>query len=237
MTMSTVISLVRTITPVALALAVLGAPDRAGAGQLIGDTQPKISGSALVKELRKGGYIVFFRHGATTDFREKDLADSELDRCELQRNLSEAGRALTRKIGESFRQLQIPVGASFSSPYCRAMETATQIVGRAQKSKFLYFATNVRTSDRASVTAQLLDMLGTPPAAGTNTVMVSHTANLQEAVGIWPKPEAVAHVFKPGSEGNFTYVGMMAPDGWFEEAARAGGKSGWWPAKWFGDNK
>jgi hypothetical protein len=53
--------------------------------------------------------------------------------------------------------------------------------------------------------------------------MVSHTANLQEAVGIWPKPEGVAHVFKPTGDGNFSYVGMVMPEVWAQEA----GSKGW----------
>ena len=222
------------LTALAIALALAGGPAVATAGQLVGDTQPKLTGTALVRELKKGGHIIFFRHGPTTDFREKDLADADLEKCELQRPLSDEGRSLTKKIGESFKHLQIPIGVAYSSPYCRCVDTATNIAGKVLKSRALHFAIHLRTSDRATVTAQLLDMLGTAPAAGTNTIMVSHTANLQEAVGIWPKPEGVAHVFKPGSGGQFTYVGAMTPEAWQEEASRAGGKAGWLP-KIFGE--
>lgn len=225
------------IVQLAVGLAFLGWLPVAS-GQLTGDTEPKLTGTALVRELQKGGYIIYFRHGATSDFGEKDVSDADIDNCQLQRNLSEEGRAQTRRIGEAFRQLRIPIGDVYSSPYCRCLETAKNIFGKAEKSKALHFAIHLRTADRQTVTSQLLEMLRTPPKPGTNTAMVSHTANLKEAVGIWPKPEGVAHVFKPTGNGQFTYVGMMPPDGWHEEAARTGG-SGWATTirDWFGGSR
>ena len=218
---------IRTITHVAIGLMLLGTPARGVAGQLEGDTQPKLSGTALVKELKKGGYIIYFRHGTTADFGEKDVADADLDDCARQRNLSEEGRTQTKSIGQAFRQLEIPIGAVYASPYCRCIETAKNLFGKVEKTRALHFAIHLRNADRASVTSQLLDLLGTPPAPGTNTAMISHTANLQEAVGVWPKPEGVAHVFKPGKDGQFTYVGVMQPDMWIAEAKRHGGSQGW----------
>ena len=218
---------IRTITQVAIGLLLLGAPTLGAAGQLEGDTQPKLSATALVKELKKGGYIIYFRHGTTADFGEKDVADADLDDCPRQRNLSEEGRTQTKSIGQAFRQLEIPVGIVYASPYCRCIETAKNLFGKVEKTRALHFAIHLRNADRATVTSQLLDLLGTPPAPGTNTAMISHTANLQEAVGVWPKPEGVAHIFKPGKDGQFTYVGVMQPEAWIAEAKRNGGSQGW----------
>jgi hypothetical protein len=57
-------------------------------------------------------------------------------------------------------------------------------------------------------------MLSTPPAKATNAVIVSHTANLREAAGIWPKPEGVAYVFRPLPEGKFEAIAMVLPEDW-----------------------
>ena len=217
----------RTITFVALALLSLGRPGLGIAGQLEGDTQPKLSGTALVKELKKGGYIIYFRHGLTSEFGEKDVADADLDDCARQRNLSDEGQRQTKSIGQAFRQLEIPIGQVYSSPYCRCVDTAKNLFGKVEKTRALHFAIHLRSAERATVTSQLLNLLGRPPGPGTNTAMVSHTANLQEAVGLWPKPEGVAHVFKPGTNGYFTYVGTMQPGVWIDEAKRAGGQQGW----------
>ena len=218
---------IRTITFLAMALLSLGGPGLGLAGQLDGDTQPKLSGTALVRELKKGGYIIYFRHGLTSETGEKDVADANLDDCTRQRNLSDEGQRQTKNIGQAFRQLEIPIGQVYSSPYCRCVDTARNLFGKVEKTRALHFAIHLRNAERATVTSQLLDLLGTPPGPGTNTAMVSHTANLQEAVGVWPKPEGVAHVFKPGKNGQFTYVGTMPPDAWIEEAKRMGGRQGW----------
>lgn len=219
-------------------LLLLGAPGVLSAGQLTGDTSPKLSGAALIKELQKGGYVIYFRHGTTSEQGEKDVAGADLDDCSRQRPLADAGQAQTKEIGAALKALRIPAGEVYSSPYCRCLDTARNIFGKVTKSNFLHFAVHLRSADRTSITAQLLDVLARVPPQGTNTVLVSHTANLQEAVGLWPKPEGVAHVFKPSGDGTFSYVGVMQPEAWMVEAKRSGDGglaspgSGW--LKWLG---
>jgi phosphohistidine phosphatase SixA len=218
------------IAQCASVLLLLGAPGWLFAGQLTGDTAPKLSGGALIKELQKGGYIIYFRHGTTSNSGEKDVADSDLADCALQRPLSDAGQAQTKEIGQAFTTLKIPIGEVYNSPYCRCIDTARNIFGKSNKSKALHFAIHLRHADRARVTQELLDLLATAPPRGTNVAMVSHTANLQEAVGIWPKPEGVAHIFKPLGDGNFTYVGVMQPEAWLEAVKSAPAQGGWLPS-------
>jgi hypothetical protein len=45
-------------------------------------------------------------------------------------------------------------------------------------------------------------------------LIVSHTANLQEAVGLWPKPEGVAYVFRGEADGGIRAVARIPPDAW-----------------------
>lgn len=221
----------RRILQCAVMFCLMAAPGPLLAGQLLGDTSPHLSGAALIKELQKGSYVIYFRHGITSNFGEKDVADSDLQDCALQRNLSDAGHVQTKAIGVAFKTLRIPIGAVYASPYCRCLDTARNIFGKATTSKALHFAIHLRHVDRVRVTQELLAGLGTKPAPGTNTAMVSHTANLQEAVGIWPKPEGVAHIFKPSGDGTFSYVGMMQPEAWQLEAAAAGQRP--WSGGWF----
>jgi phosphohistidine phosphatase SixA len=185
------------------------------AGQLVGDTAPKLQGQELINALKQGGYVIYFRHGLTGKTGETDVAAQDLSNCAIQRNLSEEGQAQTKAIGAGVAKHQISVGAIYSSPYCRAMDTAKNIFGKeVEKSDVLHFAIHVDKAGRAELSAKLRDMLATLPQAGTNTALVSHTANLKEAVDIWPKPEGVAHVFKPEGNGNFSYVGMLLPEEW-----------------------
>lgn len=226
--MTTTTSRIRHVVRCAAAAAMfLGAAGPGATGELSGDITPKLSGPALIKELQKGGYVIYFRHGTTAEVGEKDVAEKDMDDCARQRPLSEAGVAQTKEIGAAFRALQIPVGTVFSSPYCRCLDTARNVFGKTPvKEKALHFAIQLRSAERVMVTARLLTMLATVPTPGTNTGLVSHTENLQEAVGVWPKPEGVAHVFKPKGDGTFTYIGVMQPAMWMAEAKRSGADAG-----------
>jgi hypothetical protein len=57
-------------------------------------------------------------------------------------------------------------------------------------------------------------MLSTLPAKGTNAVLVSHSANLLEAAGIFAKPEGAAFVFRPLPDGKFEAVARILPEDW-----------------------
>lgn len=174
-----------------------------------------MQGQELLNALKQGGYVIYIRHGLTGKTGEKDVAAKDLSNCAIQRNLSEEGQTQTKTMGTSVAKHQIPVGTIYSSPYCRALDTAKNMFGKdAEKSDVLHFAIHIEKSAREALSAKLRDMLATPPKAGANTAVVSHTANSKEAVDIWPKPEGVAHVFKPEGNGKFIYVGMLLPEDW-----------------------
>ena len=99
--------------------------------------------------------------------------------------------------------LGIPVGRVLTSPLCRAADTAKLAFGAYEKSDALMYALRLSPEQRREVSARLRDLLATPPAPGTNTVLVAHNANLKEAVGLWPKAEADAHVVPSAREGGF----------------------------------
>jgi hypothetical protein len=217
-------STIRTLVLYAAALVLLlGAPGALSAGQLNGDTTPKLSGTALVKELQKGGYVIYFRHGLVIDTGEKEVVtEADLQDCSRQRALSEAGQAQTKEIGAAVKALRIPVGEVYAGPLCRVLDTARNIFGKATTLRALHHFNHLLPAERPNATAKLLDMLATVPPKGANTGVVATAANIQEAIGLWAKPQGVAHVFKPVGDGTFTYVGVMQPDAWMAEAKRSG---------------
>ena len=89
---------------------------------------PPSEGEELLARLRSGGLVVMFRHAAT-DRSDDDDPEVDLDDCTTQRNLTAEGRADARRIGASFRDLRIPVGPVWASPYCRARDTAELAFG------------------------------------------------------------------------------------------------------------
>ena len=166
----------------------------------------------VLADLKKGGLVVYFRH-SITDTSQTDAA-ADLARCETQRNLSEAGRAQATKIGQAFKALGIPVGEVLSSPFCRTKDTAQLAFGHFTVSDDLFFASNAPKDAVARMTASLRRMLSTRPADGANSIVVSHTSNLREAAGIWPKPEGVAIVFRPLGDGRFEALARIPPEDW-----------------------
>jgi hypothetical protein len=176
--------------------------------------------SDLIEALRRGGYVIYFRH-ATTNPEQADTSDPKLGQCESQRNLSPDGRRMAAEIGGAFKALRIPVGKVVTSPYCRAVDTARLAFGRHEVSEALYFAMGVGKTDREQQGLALRQMLATPAARGTNTVLVAHHVNLKEATGVWPKREGEAHVFRPRPEGGFEYVGEVSSEAWKRRAGAA----------------
>lgn len=154
----------------------------------------------LVEKLRQGGYTLYFRHAAT-DHMNDDHHPVDLEDCSTQRNLASEGRADARAIGESIARLGIRIGDVQTSPYCRCRDTAQLAFGRHQPNESLYYAVTAGPEERKKISDALRAMLATTPEAGMNNVIVSHTANLREASGIWPKPEGVAWVLQADGQG------------------------------------
>jgi len=163
----------------------------------------------LIRELQKGGYVIYFRHTATEQ-KTVQWDNIDLQDCATQRNLSELGRQQSLGIGAAFSSLGINVTRVVSSPFCRCIETGKLAFGTVEISHDLLFSPG---SDKL-LEAKLGKMLRTKPLADGNTVLISHSSNLRETTGIDPKPEGVAVIFKPQDDGSFSYVAMVRPDGW-----------------------
>jgi hypothetical protein len=125
----------------------------------------------LVSELRKGGYILYFRH-MSTDFSRDDTRSQSDEDCENQRPLTERGRREARDIGVFIKELGIPVGKVLASPRCRTIETAMLAFGRAEKAAAVRGGpARPQHDDRY---AGLRQLLMAPIKPGANLVISSH---------------------------------------------------------------
>lgn len=98
----------------------------AGAGDE-GARRPDAQALAL---LREGGVVLVLRHAqAPGNF---DPPGFRLGECSTQRNLSEAGRAQARALGDRLRAAGLVPASVRSSPWCRCIETAELAFGRAE---------------------------------------------------------------------------------------------------------
>lgn len=175
----------------------------------------------MLAELKAGGHVFYFRHGLTRQDQE-DRQPIVREDCATQRNLSDDGRRQATAIGAAFRKLGIPVGQVLSSPFCRALETSRLAFGGATASDDLYFAIGLPKPEREAKGAALRKLLAHVPASGRNDVIVAHTANLEEAVGFWPKPEGAAILFRPDGNEGFRVVGRVEAETWTALAGGAG---------------
>lgn len=189
-------------------------PVAAAAQEGLPDAGPALGGSELLAALQRGGQVIYFRHADTGPAYLEQGVD--LARCDTQRNLNETGREDARNIGAQFSRLRIPLGQVLSSEFCRCRETAQLAFGRHIVDPRL---TGVSRSAEAAerrkaATAALKQMLATSPAAGVNTVLVSHGFNLWDAEGFHLGTQGEAAIYRPDGAGSYVLLARLRPDDW-----------------------
>jgi len=169
----------------------------------------EVAPAELLAELRKGGYILYFRHAAT-DFSQNDSNMKSFEDCASQRNLIDRGRADARAVGAAIKQLGIPVGAVLASPFCRTVETAQIAFGRAQKTQQVRGGPAAPAdSDRY---APLRKILIAPVEKGANLAVVSHANPFYSVAGPPYLAEGEAAVIRPLGSGFEVFAKIRVED-------------------------
>src|SRR5882672_6528374 len=172
--------------------------------------QQELPATQVLAELRRGGYVLYFRHTAT-DFSQNDEKMKRFEDCADQRNLVDKGRADARAAGAAIRELKVPIGRVLASPFCRTVETAQLLFGRAEKMTEVRGGPAVPAgSDRY---AELRKILSTPVGTGANLVVVSHGNPFYSVAGAPYLAEGEAAVVKPLGQ-DFRIVAKIRVDGW-----------------------
>ncbi len=194
----------------AFSTAVLSAPSG------VPEQENALHGESLAAALKRGGYVIYFRHADTGPAYLEQGVD--LKRCETQRNLNDNGRAEAKLIGTQFKNLNIPVGEVLASEFCRCKETADLAFGRYKLEPML---TGVGRSAEAAprreqAIAALKKLLAASPVPGTNTVLVSHGFNLLDAEGFHLGTQGEAAIYDPDGKGGYVLVARLLPREWEE---------------------
>src|SRR5882762_11746081 len=148
----------------------------------------------LLSELLKGGYVLYFRHAAT-DFSQNDERMKSYEDCADQRNLIDKGRSDARAIGAAIRELRIPVERVLASPFCRTMETAQLVFGRAEKMREVRGGPSAPAGSERY--APLRKILATPVRVGSNLAVVSHGNPFYSVAGPPYLAEGESAVIRP----------------------------------------
>ena len=166
----------------------------------------RLEGASLVRALREGGLVIYFRHTAT-DFSKNDRGMRDFDDCANQRPLSDQGRSDARAIGQRIAALKLPIGIVKASPMCRTMEHAKLMLGTATPT------TPMRELTGPGEYLGLKRLLGARVPPGINRWMVGHGTPFRAVAGPPHLAEGEAIVLKPDGEG-WTVLARLAVNDW-----------------------
>jgi hypothetical protein len=188
--------------------------------------------ATLIQGLRKGGYVIFFRHCAT-DWGQRDVSYTDFQDRAGQRNLSEAGKAQAAAIGKAFQALGIPIDSVFSSPMWRCRDTADIAFGRCLVKMALFGKVSQvpppagGAPDRAQYRAERVQMLGAPPTPGKNRILVGQQDPMIPIIPGLHRDElreGDALVIQPLGKDKFKVVAQVTTADWERQAADFAGK-------------
>jgi phosphohistidine phosphatase SixA len=183
--------------------------------------------SQIVPMLQKGGYVLVLRHGAT-DESQKDVYPFVFDDMKKQRQLSDQGRDVARKMGSAIKTLGIPIGQIYSSKLNRAIETASLV-----SSAHITPVSELTDSGAGSAAAManpnganaiignaFRALVNKALVTGTNTLLVTHKPNIADAFGkeLGDVKEAETLIFRPNPAGPPTLVGRVQASEWLVQA-------------------
>lgn len=178
----------------------------------------KLATPKLLDEVRRGGFVLYMRHGNTDNSRADAVPKIDLNDCATQRVLSDEGRRVAARVGQYLREARIPVGEVIHSPMCRARDSAQlafpQAGDKLRPEPGLTYSSNLTTEEKQPVLAKTRELVSSPVAAGTNRVLVAHAPNLADLMGYFVKPEATVVVLQPLGEGRFDYLASIHPAMW-----------------------
>lgn len=157
-----------------------------------------LSGDALVKALRQGGYVIVMRHASSPrDVPDKQTANP--DNTKPERQLDAEGRTTATAFGKALRDLKIPIGEVLVSPTYRAMETVRLAKLSNPKPQPELGDNGQSMQGGTEAQAVWLKKAVMQFQSGKNTILVTHLPNIRGAFPqLTPAPEdGEALVFGP----------------------------------------
>ena len=149
--------------------------------------------------MQDGGKVIYLRHAATN---QNEVDTGRLGDRTGQRNLSTAGIAQARAIGNAFRTLHIPMGEILASPVFRARDTGELAFGanRIEVTMDLVADDYAGPKLRAMLDAMTRLLRAFPPP-GDNRILIGHRTPLELVLKrSFPDtvlPEGAMAVFQP----------------------------------------
>ncbi len=180
----------------------------------------KIATAEDVVLLRRGGYVLYMRHGATNTSKPDRVPNVDLNDCSTQRPLTKEGRKMAADVGRNIKKAGIPVAIVIASPLCRARESAVAAFGmEITVDSDLMYTANMTSEEKKPNMEATRRLLSAPVAMGSNRIIVAHAPNLADLIGYFPK-EGTVVIFRPKGKDGFDYIASIPPEYWHHLLAR-----------------
>ncbi len=167
----------------------------------------------LLKELKDGGEVLYFRHISTDGKPYKDQQDAVMGDCSTQRVIGQKGWAEALSIKEGIEAVGISIGDVQTSEYCRVWQTASLIFGEfALNPTLTAMSANPSNQEKSVRKSDAIALFSTIPE-NANTVLVGHSDVFKLVTGIKPEPQGIAYMLKPEGD-TFAILGSIAPEEW-----------------------
>lgn len=138
----------------------------------------------LSLELKKGGKLIFIRHAYAPGGGDPENFD--INNCDTQRNLSEEGRNQAKKIGNFFKENDIPIKLVISSEWCRCKETALIAFKNYETENFLNSFYSAKFAKNRKMQMKKLKDYVKSWNGDKNLVLVTHYVVISEALNYAP---------------------------------------------------
>jgi len=138
----------------------------------------------IINNLQKGGNLIFIRHAYAPG--NGDPENFDINNCETQRNLSQSGRLQSKKIGNFFKENDIPIKLVISSEWCRCKETALIAFENYQTENFLNSFYSAKFAKNRKMQMKKLKDYVKSWNGDKNLVLVTHYVVISEALNYAP---------------------------------------------------
>ena len=156
----------------------------------------------LSLQLKKGGKLIFIRHAYAPGGGDPENFD--INNCDTQRNLSEEGRDQAKKIGNFFKENDVPILKVFSSEWCRCKETAELAFTNFETKNFLNSFFSAKFANNKN--KQMIDLKNfvVKFKGNENLIFVTHYVVISEALDYAPSSGEIVI-----SDKNYNKVGSI----------------------------
>lgn len=159
--------------------------------------------------LKQPGHIILMRH-ANAPGISIEPPGIDLKNCAIQRNLDQAGRDQSRKIGADFRRRGFKRVRVISSLYCRSLETARLLaLGRVESQpilNYINFTEQARVDAVVKNTVALMKKIASQRLA----ILVTHISNVKALTNVTPASAEMV-VVRFNQTGDLVVAGRIAP--------------------------